>query len=1323
MSKMKQCGLLLTALAAILCLLLVSTAQADNTNLGLFVFMDEYYEGETLFIYWNAITGADHYDCTVMNETTGDYLRPRAETNSWYECIVSNVPAGRLKIWVGAVDENGDVITHETTHVTVKEEPECNHRYNSSTGCCKYCGEECPHDSGYYEVDTNWYGVSISDTEHRITKTYEKQCKICRYVVQEGLTETSTGKHTLDANGDCTNCDYRAGCQHSETKLVERTRSVKAHNEEKHKVKIVYDLVCANANCGKTIEMGGDIRGEYEPHTFVDGKCTACGYSQYEPLSAWVSRSAATVTVGSGISGTCSASGGSGNYQYAWRAQCGSTVMDETDYSAGHFHSFGATQSGSWTLTVWVRDTVTGDVVSCTSEVIQVIDAPKECEHSAYTDVARATKEYIKLSDTKHTVRTTYDRVCNDCGKTIVSFTRDESEAHIYVNGNCTRCGASETTECPHSGMTSTEIKCEIRQIDSPTDHGVDITWKDVCDKCGATLNTTRTTFVKEAHLFDDSGVCRCGYAKPSPTCDHADTYKSFVSSSVRPVDSTRHVVTTVYQIKCTCGVVINDAHQEDAYFNHSFDGNRCLDCGYEKQTTSTTPEPAVCEVHGSEHVFDYTGYEAEHPHYVFKRCDCGQTYYTGDTRSVSSCGECEPVCSAYGGEHQFMLTHEVNCPHRVYKICKCGMKIYTDEDINQYLQLRYMESEYYESKDDNTHKLMSYQSAQYYCTLCDAIHNCPTCQAKIQESCSAPVEKDTYAHTYDGSGICTACYHLRPAEQLLPEERYIIWIDTPFYTPEGQAYMASVGDQLEVWVYDKQTGLFGMPEGGSLWESSYNLADLTDNVLTIHDSKDEWYFDINLSANGKKLAQATVYVPCLKVSNAEGSMTYTSIISTENMDSVDWTKNNVLVAPTLAVGNYKSYRNADGTTNVSFEVYNSSPVVYGIAVYDANGNKISVDLVMPHQAEDSLGAEMLDTFAHTGGIFNSKAYDEQHTEKTEFTLDIPTGGSIRIEQMNDSIEVLAANIAEYLLYSLDIKDDVESVIEPQVVSTIKSFKNELTQNSKDAIYDAMVKALTTTYQAETIEELLEKGLKDALNDGGIDGLNALLYEESIMQTMMENLLVSVEGATWNAIEDAGLAAIGPWAYYAKHAVVGFSDMAELSELNAAFKTCFVDESDTRYINTIQFAQNGILDGKIDEKYKHYMVFESEMPLLSEGSSAAYCIGTIPTNTTVEVLRSVGNTAEGIYLYVIVDGSNGYILVEGTDMVHGDTSQANSSAKYVLITDNAMFRQGPDAASDYLRMVYSGTRLEYLSTEGRWYKVVDENGQVGYVSITKATLE
>lgn len=692
---MKQRLQKILTMATLVCVALVlgcmTVAYAGNTSLGAFAYMNDYCAGDSLMICWNVVDGSDHYDCTVLNTTTGEYLRSRAPTSSYYECYVGNVPAGRIKIWVGAVDGNGDVITSETLYVTVAEKSECDHRYSSKDGCCKKCGEECPHNNGYYEIETKTNAKSVSDTEHKMTITYDKECKICRYAFETGLKKTKYQDHSFDSNGDCKECDYRAACTHSKTTLELLSTSYTYVNESEHKVKEVSNIVCANANCGKLIEYGGDIETYREDHTFKNGTCTACGYSKVEKLSVSVSRGSATAVVGSGISGSCSAKGGSGSYQYAWIAKCNGAVMDETDYSADAWRSFGATQAGTWTLTVIVRDRETGETVTATTGGITVTEPV--CTHESYTEVAQPDKAYEKISDENHKVKITYDRYCNNCGKIISTFTKSETEKHTYSNGNCTRCGAAEPTPvCSHSEKKSSEIKRSIYQLSSASQHGVKITWLDVCASCGVTLNTTRTTDVKEDHAFNADGVCACGYTLVKE-CDHASPAKNYVSSSVQSVNAKSHMTTTVYRLVCQCGVVVNERYEEYSYADHRMVNGKCQDCGYSCAHSKTEKT----------RIDSHVEIEDEKTHrlitvYQIKCESCGTViearheetswlYHTMEGRKCTRCGyevKCDHAVVTTVEKEYYQSVNDKQ--HRLVQVirhrCDCGEVNYTEEKL-----------------------------------------------------------------------------------------------------------------------------------------------------------------------------------------------------------------------------------------------------------------------------------------------------------------------------------------------------------------------------------------------------------------------------------------------------------------------------------------------------------------------------------------------------------------------------------------------------------------------------------------------------------------
>jgi len=161
-SIQKILSLVLTAMILLGCL---PAAPAMADSMEVFAFMDSYTEGEGLEVMWyNDVEGAVRYDCTVKNTTTGAYPRSRSASDTGYSAYVSGslMTAGDYRVWVGAVNANGDVIIDGYKTFTVNAVAECDHEWSSRTGCCKLCDEECPHNNGYYEVETACTGTSIS---------------------------------------------------------------------------------------------------------------------------------------------------------------------------------------------------------------------------------------------------------------------------------------------------------------------------------------------------------------------------------------------------------------------------------------------------------------------------------------------------------------------------------------------------------------------------------------------------------------------------------------------------------------------------------------------------------------------------------------------------------------------------------------------------------------------------------------------------------------------------------------------------------------------------------------------------------------------------------------------------------------------------------------------------------------------------------------------------------------------------------------------------------------------------------------------------------
>lgn len=1154
--------------------------------------------GESFSFSWEKWSGADYYEYSVVDRTSGETIRNHKRTTGRNGSVSSgNLEYGHhLHIWVGAyIDDvlsaqaHGDVYVacgmHEYVNGRCACGEVCDHDWNSK-GICKECEMECPHDDTY-EKETSITGVSISDTKHELTTTYNEVCWDCYVIVRKGLTKTSTGKHQLDSNGDCTQCDFGSGCAHEKTKHVERTTSYEYLNDDEHRVKVVYDVVCANANCGRLIEYGGYITSEKEAHSFKSGACQNCGFSIASPLSATVSRSASTISLGKNITGRCVATGGSGSYEYAWGGYMGSKKYFSQYYSSESFYTFAPNKVGTWKIHVYVRDKETGDQLSLYTAEFTVTDAVVECTHASYTDVPRNTSEYVKISDSSHKVVTKVDRVCDDCGEVINTTDKVETQAHSYSGGKCTLCGSAQPTpECAHSSMKSTEISRKVRKTDSNAEHVIDITWKDVCASCGETLNTTRTTYIAENHSFDANGVCKCGYVKPSPTCDHADAQKVFVSSRTERSDAQRHVVITTYRLQCPCGVIVNPSLEERAHFPHTFENSKCIHCGEEQVITpppvtappvTPAPEDVVCTVHGTAHVLDYTGYEAVHPHKVFRRCDCGYASYTGETRPVEKCEVCFPTP--------------------------------TPEPTATPLPPMPMGPQIVEKKDP-------YQEA-----LKEFGKDSDSTRTDAGEAIDLLTSKHTRNKFSDAMDI---------ARQNNKDTGYFKSLYRTGTDPIGT--IEGIVDHTVNDVADRETQKF--------------LVDLVKNML------------VEKPANFSE-------------SDAHKVM----MAATELGDLVD-----------------------DFNDNVIFSDETVSALVDSLAVADPKQQELVFSWVSKRPQYNKMQV--------SGGAMSYAG------DAASFLLD---GANIYLEHKEEYAHLLALTVQ----YEENMKllDDIIAI----------SGENSSLGRACLTVQDDMTDALNDVYGVSDSSKIK---MADSVVRNGVGAMSTAMGNSPAGGVVNAVLLAGDIGAmlTPNASKTADLedelvmlSLIDPH----MHSVAGRSIGTESAY---AVMSLYVDY--LRYGTEVGLAYYETKNDFLTNKVGNFI--SGKDSVVTEVKSEYR----MDIDTLNRIDRELQDAFDDIYAsqkfeYVVGNGAinpatglpYSWEVPQTTNAPQATKEPAVPSKTYVVITDRAILRFGPEINSEYAMTVDAGTRLEYLGTAGSWYKVLDPQGRTVYVTMSKAVLE
>lgn len=153
--------------------------------------------------------------------------------------------------------------------------------------------------------------------------------------------------------------------------------------------------------------------------------------------------------------------------------------------------------------------------------------------------------------------------------------------------------------------------------------------------------------------------------------------------------------------------------------------------CGETQYTGETRRVDGCAQCH--EHAYNEIKYESDHPHKQYKKCSCGDTQYTGETRRVDGCAQCH--------EHVYdEINYEENHPHKQYKKCGCGEIQYTGKTKN-ITGCKECHMHSYEIKYERNHPHKQYKECScgetLYTGKTQKKQNCETCYPKEEEKYS----------------------------------------------------------------------------------------------------------------------------------------------------------------------------------------------------------------------------------------------------------------------------------------------------------------------------------------------------------------------------------------------------------------------------------------------------------------------------------------------------------------------------------------------------------------------------------------------------------
>lgn len=766
--------------------------------------------------------------------------------------------------------------------------------------------------------------------------------------------------------------------------------------------------------------------------------------------------------------------GGSGSHEVVSATvtdYSGNVLLNSTNPKQGHIEF---EYWGSYTFAITVRDTATGEMA--TDEL----------------------KDYYQV----------YDSYRCDCDK----YGHDESEWSNDTDSEYYRC------KYPDSKILAiTETECSGRRA---------IAYYCVCDYCQAYL---RTEFVywTEKHRFDErTGICWvCGY---TTQCPHENTvHISNKKSYPKIIDEYTHITQEWDVRKCKdCGETVELLLSEKEY-KHTFQSSRVSDtkprwcyCGYEtdmkafevlsvelSNTNCVLGESVTCTVAvkgGSGDMSYMFTYRDANGEFVEQNHDesLAEPTWTFTASQLGYCTLKVNISDNYLNTwSQQEITFHVTCPDQHTPVLSSSY-----EDVQYSI--------------DETNLLGHNKITRYYDK-----YVCSQCQYDCGEMLMDEVTQ-WEDHTFSGS-VCSACKlnesRIRDCYSLCcPYEKY-------GFQPTG-TYLIGENHTVDLRIRDNHTGAIyrvSEMEGMSLdCKLGKNMTLSSDGRLWIKKGTVE----VKLRYNGRQLDSITVGTSWLDVPTwgvNEGLASGTLYLRLEDLQGVAWDKTGVWLnrGNELSIGMFEFKAKHSGDFyNVSFEIYNGTPITFGVISYYPDGRECDRQLIQAYSPDWSLGHAIWQMGQVAVDTFSAKYGNSGfHTEKTDVSIRVPEGGAFLFVEASQDAEVAMQNVVEMWMSIVVNSGEYLDAIFPGDAVSQKAVKKGLEgvdgwRTFRNAVVGEMIDAMDVedgtlgTLSAKDVLSLTKTGTKFALD---------LLKKDEIKDVLLEAVKKLAVSTTLSALDKA----------------------------------------------------------------------------------------------------------------------------------------------------------------------------------------------------------
>lgn len=660
-----------------------------------------------------------------------------------------------------------------------------------------------------------------------------------------------------------------------------------------------------------------------------------------------------------------------------------------------------------------------------------------------------------------------------------------------YQYKYCTTCLKRIGESYPVTITENHETKKEEEETYAYYDeheHVRGVFYKYVCKDCGEVVSKDDDGIYKpvfESHKFNSNGKCtKCDYVQYNLNISaFASQYQSgnntVITATAKATDGSG-AYTYFWEVKYEGSVISSSGPNDDNTFftsvnipgryyiyvkvnDEKTEKNAYTIITIDVDNNTATAAP-ITEIPSATPTISVTNIPSSTPTSV--------SVPTGSPTSIEPVNSAETPCPSdrpqetiVPAEHKHVYIWDYEkvptCTESGIKNYKCSVcgNSYMEETAakGHIFNVKTLISEEYTSFDGKSHYLSSI-TEQLSCSVCGALGE--TITTNISKENHGLLENHNYVNH-----ICSICGYkseVTTAYRMTLQNVSYSYESLPCVR-QNESHTILVEDLSD---YYREFNLFD--------EQLYIEADNGCVVQGTYCTFNNWgivNISLKSSITGETFDTMQVAVTALTVDDGFQGWHYkdemTNVVQLADMEEVNWKKTSLYAAENVYFNDFEVKDNT-----VKFKAYNRGTLNYAIVSYDCAGKEIDRCYINGYDATTSMILGAIQTFSATARIFDSKAGNDQQTEQTIVSLNIESGGSIKVLQPDEDMDLFVTNWTEVFFRTLDYVEAHETAL---------TFVNKNASKLAQAVGKEAVKQTVEEVFAETINETLVQDAKDEI--------------------------------------------------------------------------------------------------------------------------------------------------------------------------------------------------------------------------------------------------